>query len=133
MLTQTVTGPRAWRATTIDERGAWYVSLPRDCRAALDETLAQLRSEPRPATELCVSDTPCGRCCADLRPVLDQLEKGRGFAIVEGLPCDRYSAAEQQAAYFLVGQLLGRPVAQNVQGTLLYDVRDTGQDVRYGA
>ena len=35
--------------------------------------------------------------------------------------------------YWLVGQLLGRPVEQNVQGTVLYDVRDTGQDVRYGA
>src|SRR5207244_3760687 len=28
---------------------------------------------------------------------------------------------------------LGRPLDQNVQGTLLYDVTDTGQDVRYGA
>src|SRR5918911_340137 len=37
------------------------------------------------------------------------------------------------ALYWLVGQLLGRPFVQNVQGTLLYDVRDTGQDVRYGA
>jgi hypothetical protein len=33
----------------------------------------------------------------------------------------------------LIGHLLGRPVEQNVQGTVLYDVRDTGQDVRYGA
>jgi alpha-ketoglutarate-dependent taurine dioxygenase len=35
--------------------------------------------------------------------------------------------------YWVVGQLLGEPTAQNVQGTLLYDVRDTGQDVAYGA
>ena len=27
-----------------------------------------------------------------------------------------------------MGQAVGRPFAQNVQGTLLYDVRDTGQD-----
>ena len=32
-----------------------------------------------------------------------------------------------------MGQLLGEPFAQNVQGTLLYDVRDTGQDVAHGA
>jgi alpha-ketoglutarate-dependent taurine dioxygenase len=61
------------------------------------------------------------------------LETGRGFAIIEGLSGQGYSAAEQQVIYWLVGQLLGRPFAQNVQGTLLYDVRDTGQDVRYGA
>jgi alpha-ketoglutarate-dependent taurine dioxygenase len=29
--------------------------------------------------------------------------------------------------------MLGRPFAQNVQGTLLYDVRDTGQDLSQGA
>jgi alpha-ketoglutarate-dependent taurine dioxygenase len=38
-----------------------------------------------------------------------------------------------QICYWLLGGLLGQPVEQNVQGTLLYDVRDTGQDVHYGA
>ena len=33
----------------------------------------------------------------------------------------------------MIGQLLGEPIAQNVQGTLLYDVRDSGQDVARGA
>ena len=32
-----------------------------------------------------------------------------------------------------MGQLLGEPVAQNVQGVTLYDVRDTGQSVSQGA
>ena len=40
---------------------------------------------------------------------------------------------EQSAAYWLVGQLLGQPFEQNVEGTVLYDVKDTGQDVQYGA
>jgi hypothetical protein len=133
MLTQTVTDPRAWRADTIDPPEAWYYPLSARCLAALDKTIQQLRREPRPATELQVSETPCASCEEELYPVLDALESGRGFAIIEGLPCERYSVAEQQAIYWLVGQLLGQPVAQNVQRTLLYDVRDTGQDVRSGA
>jgi alpha-ketoglutarate-dependent taurine dioxygenase len=44
-----------------------------------------------------------------------------------------FAAEDLPPLYWIVGQLLGRPFAQNVQGTLLYDVRDTGQDVRYGA
>jgi alpha-ketoglutarate-dependent taurine dioxygenase len=35
--------------------------------------------------------------------------------------------------YWLIGDMMGQPIEQNVQGTLFYDVRDTGQDVRYGA
>jgi alpha-ketoglutarate-dependent taurine dioxygenase len=33
----------------------------------------------------------------------------------------------------MIGQLLGEPIAQDVQGTILYDVRDSGQDVAQGA
>src|SRR5262249_3773246 len=69
----------------------------------------------------------------DLAPALEALERGRGFAILHGLPPGAYTAGELQTVYWLVGQLLGRPMEQNVQGTLLYDVRDMGQDIRYGA
>jgi hypothetical protein len=133
MLTHTVTGPRAWRAATIDERTSWYYRLPQRCLAALDETIGRLRQQPRATTELRVSATPCAAYGDDLEPVRAALETGRGFAILEGPGEPRCSVAEQQVCYWLLGQLLGRPVTQNVQGTLLYDVRDTGQDVRYGA
>jgi hypothetical protein len=133
MLTNPITDARAWRATTLDPRATWYYPLSERCRAALDETFEKLRQKPRPVTQLRVDETPCAACAEDLQPVRRALESGRGFAIIEGLPCERCTVAEQQAAYWLLGQLLGRPVEQNVQGTLLYDVRDTGQDVRYGA
>src|SRR5206468_3887434 len=69
----------------------------------------------------------------DLAGVRHELEEGRGFVIVAGLPVEGRSEQESQALYWLLGQALGEPMEQNVQGTLLYDVRDTGQDVRYGA
>ena len=133
MLTPTVNDPRAWRASTVGEGRSWYHSLPRRCLAALDETLVQLRDKPRTATDIRLYETPCAGREDDVLPVRAALELGRGFVIVEGLADRGYTDAEQQAAYWLVGQLLGSPCTQNVQGTLLYDVRDTGQDVRSGA
>ena len=133
MLNRLVTGPRAWRATTIDDGRSWYYPLSDRCLAVIDGTVHRLRQGPSPATDLRAADYPLAGCAEELRPVLDALEAGRGFTIIEGLPRERYSVAELQAVYWLVGQLLGRPFEQNVQGTLLYDVRDTGQDVRYGA
>jgi len=62
--------------------------------------------------------------------VKQALEHGRGFAIVEAPPG---SAEDMRALYWNVGQRLGRPMPQNVQGTILYDVVDTGQDVAQGA
>jgi alpha-ketoglutarate-dependent taurine dioxygenase len=128
-----MTDPRAWQAHTAGDPASWYYPLPPRFLDAFDQTARALQQYPRPVTSLRVTDTPLAELAADLAPVLDALEEGRGFVVVEGVPAGRYSAAELQALYWLVGQLLGRPMEQNVQGTLLYDVRDTGQDVRYGA
>lgn len=132
MLGHTATGPFAWEANTIDAPQAWYHPLSNRLLNVLDAAIREFRQQPRPVTHV-VPSASLAECAGDLRPALHDLEQGRGFIVLEGLPRDRYSAEELQVVYWLVGQLLGRPFAQNVEGTLLYDVRDTGQDVRYGA
>jgi hypothetical protein len=99
----------------------------------LDRATQKLRRTPCPLSEIRASEYLDAACADDLSPVSRVLEHGPGFAIIEGVPAGRYSPSELQLAYWLVGQLLGRPVVQNVQGTLLYDVRDEGKDVRTGA
>jgi hypothetical protein len=135
MPTQNNTDPRAWRCHSVDEPSKWFYPLSRRFLAALDDTVRRLRGQPRPATEVRLADlgdSPCSACADELEPVRTVLEAGRGFAVIRGLTPQRYSFAEMQNGYWLIGQLLGRPVEQNVQGVLLYDVRDTGQDVRSG-
>jgi alpha-ketoglutarate-dependent taurine dioxygenase len=130
---ETRNDPRAWRASTVDEKGSWYVPLPEACRGLLERTIAELRRNPRPVTAVEVAPEERAAGAEALRPVRDTLETGRGFVILEGLPLDGLTRDEATATYWVVGQLLGTPIVQNVQGTLLYDVRDTGQDVAYGA
>lgn len=131
MLTSTITDARAWRASTIDDASAWRYRLPTRYLAGIDAAIERCRREAGPPTALDAAKCLDAGCIADMAPVRAALEQGRGFAIVYGLP--NYAAGEMQAAYWLVGQLLGRPVEQNVQGTLLYDVRDEGRSVEYGA
>jgi hypothetical protein len=69
----------------------------------------------------------------DFAPVADELENGRGFAILHGPAEEGLSREAQRALAWVVGQILGEPVAQNVEGVRLYDVRDTGQSVSKGA
>ncbi len=133
MLRRTLDDLRVWRSTTIDDRQAWYYPLSPRFRDALDETIHRLRRQPRPTTALHAAEEPCAAYAEELQPVRTALERGRGFAIVRGPAGERYLPAEMQVGYWLIGQMLGRPVEQNVQGVLLYDVRDSGQDVRYGA
>jgi alpha-ketoglutarate-dependent taurine dioxygenase len=124
--------PRAWNAATVDGSRQWYYPLPKNLLAEL-APLARSAAGDKPVTSLVLSDAQRERLGEFVSPVYHDLEQGRGFAIIEGLPMGELSQREAVAIYWLVGQLLGAPFAQNVQGTLLYDVRDTGQDVASGA
>jgi alpha-ketoglutarate-dependent taurine dioxygenase len=121
-------GPRAWRRDDVAP-GSWYERLP---DALLDALAEPLRDPPDDLTS--VSLPPSVRAAARdaLRPVAEALDRGRGFVVIEA-PGRDLDDRQRTLLYWLVGQALGMPVVQNVQGTLLYDVRDSGQDVRYGA
>src|SRR5262245_30301192 len=110
-LHEPLTGPGAWTAATVDPPPFWYYRLPPGAWAALDEAVAPRRRGPRAVTELVPSDRLRAACAPALAPVGEALERGRGFAVIERVPLDRYSPAEAQAVYWLVGQLLGAPLA----------------------
>src|SRR5438105_1601140 len=133
MLTHPVAGPQAWTAVTIDDQASWYYPLPSTCLEVLAKVKEELREVPRSITEIQLPESIRRRCADSLRNVLDALETGRGFAIVEGPRGACLAPGDAQTLYCIVGQGLGRPFVQNVQGALLYDVRDTGQDVAKGA
>jgi alpha-ketoglutarate-dependent taurine dioxygenase len=124
---------RAWTAATIDAAENWYAAVPDGALRLLRGALARWRREPRPVADLrlAAADVEAGR--GELAPVLATLERGRGFVVLDNLSDAVESPGELSAAYWLVGQLLGVPFAQNVEGTLLYDVKDTGRDLAAGA
>jgi alpha-ketoglutarate-dependent taurine dioxygenase len=133
MVAQAVRDRRAWTTATLDDSSHWYYPLPPECLALLERKIQEARDTQTPVTELRLSPAECKVAAAKLANVRNALENGRGFAIIEGVPLERYSPREVQALYWLAGQALGHPHEQNVQGTLLYDVRDTGQDLSQGA
>lgn len=128
MLNKQITDARAWTADTIDASSDWYYPLSESYLSALD---SEVQKHADAISDLRVSDAiACAPC---LQPVLDVLHTGRGFAIIERLPVEHYTRDQARAAYWMIGQCLGVPFEQNIEGTLLYDVRDTGRDVKSGA
>jgi alpha-ketoglutarate-dependent taurine dioxygenase len=132
MPTQVATDPRAWRADTVDAPETWYCPISDRGLAVLDRIIRDPKNGDRPITDLKATDELRAACTDEIGRALAALETGRGFVVLS-VPPERYSAKEQSAAYWLGGQLLGKPFEQNVQGTVLYDVKDTGQSVQYGA
>src|SRR5262249_28887651 len=124
--------PRAWSAATVDDSTRWYFPLSPNLLSDLRGVVAA-QPHDKPITEMLLSDKQRSQWSEAVAPALDDLEQGRGFVTIDRLPIAELSQREAVALYWLVGQLLGEQFAQNVQGTLLYDVRDTGQDVASGA
>ena len=62
-----------------------------------------------------------------LKRIENDLINGRGFALLRGLPRERWSNDEMSMAYWGIGAHLGKPWPQNAKGHLLGDVTDQGK------
>ena len=133
MLTNGISDERAWRASTIDDTTTWYYPLSEECLSSFKHLIRDTRHHPGPITEISRPASSSNGCAESLQPVLDALNSGRGFAIVQRGIIEQDSMEEAMSMYWLIGQYLGNPMEQNIEGTLLYDVRDTGQNVTQGA
>lgn len=71
----------------------------------------------------------CGALMAQMKSILDD---GVGFAVLDRLPVDDYPIDTLLEIYWVLGQCVGRPVAQKWNGEMIYNVSDTGADYAYG-
>jgi alpha-ketoglutarate-dependent taurine dioxygenase len=124
---------RAWGAELADRRASWYRPLAPELISHLMSRVAPWSSEPAALTKLRLTAEDRALWEPHFALARHDLEKGRGFVILDHLPLDDCSIREVTGLYWLVGQYFGEPMEQNVQGTLLYDVWDTGQDIASGA
>ncbi|MGP0067541.1 MAG: TauD/TfdA family dioxygenase [Isosphaeraceae bacterium] len=123
----------AWRAGNVGPESSWRLPLPAHCAEALIALAHDLSRSATPLVATRISDESRRVWSEEFAAVREALEHGRGFAIVEGPANPELRPEAKLALYWIVGQVLGEPVAQNVQGITLYDVRDTGQSVSQGA
>ncbi|WP_119169163.1 TauD/TfdA family dioxygenase [Algihabitans albus] len=117
-------------------RSAWVrsdialdrVTLPVDAkvREEMLAVVAHLRHRPLPTILLSPSvfELPASRrLAAEIQRLLDG---GPRFCLVDRLPVEEMTSDEAKACYWLLSSLVCRPVAQKLDGTMIYDVRDTG-------
>ncbi len=123
--------PRAWTAANVDDAANWLTTLEEASLVELQAYVAFVDADHITDSRIDPTDLPT--CAAQVMPLRAQIETGRGFVLIDQLDESRFGRDGAVAAYWALGQLLGAPFAQNIEGTLLYDVRDTGQSVSGGA
>ena len=132
MLTSVVSGAQAWTAATLPAEQA-TVTLPAEAWAELEAVLAELRRSPVPMLVLDPADYELSACRALMQKIRTQLTEGIMFAVLDRLPVEQMSAEEATSLYWLLSCLVARPVAQKLNGRMVFDVQDTGQKMRPGS
>jgi alpha-ketoglutarate-dependent taurine dioxygenase len=125
MLRQQIIGRQAWVRDTLAPED-WTVAIPPDCLAELRAVLTALRRNPLPLFLLSPADFALERCRALMRRIRAMLDDGTMFAVLDRLPMDEMSREESVMLDWLLASLLARPVAQKLDGTMIFVVRDTG-------
>jgi hypothetical protein len=131
MLEKPVTDGRAWTRDGIN---------PQDCLVPLGKTeieeifamVETIDANPLPA----ILRKPDHFEIPALRVAMAKAQKllkdGAGVAVIDRLPIDDLEKDTAVAISWVLGELVGRQVAQKWDGTMLYDVTDTGAKFGYG-
>src|SRR5215472_12383599 len=127
-----ISGASAWLGC--DVRAEHHlVELSDACRAEIRCAVDELRAYPLPTITLSPDDFTMPACREQMARVRCILDHGVRFAIVDRLPLAEMEAGEATTIYWLLSSMVSRPVAQKLDGTLIYDVLDTGQQALPGS
>jgi hypothetical protein len=131
MLDHIVEGPKAWTRDTVDATH-WTIDLSGRAVAEIDAMVDLMRQEPLPTLLWEPGQFELAACREAIAQIKYALTENMGLAVLNGLPLDRLTKDEAIAVYWVLGGLLAMPVATKWDGTMLYDVTDTGRHFGYG-
>src|SRR3984893_15551535 len=119
-----ITGPEAWLGRAMERSTEWIRPLSARAIIELDAAVDGLKQRGLAWPHFGRTDVPLPTFSRDLSSVLHELEDGRGFVLLRGIPVDRYTEGELKALYWGLGAHLGAARYQNAQGELIGEVRD---------
>lgn len=125
-------GSMTWRADDLRDE-EWCFELTDAVRLELERAMFETIRGRIPITVQRPADFALDAAGALMARVRHALRQGRGFALVSRLPVEDWGQEGSTLAYWLLSGLVARPVAQNVSGTLIYDVQDTDRKPEPGS
>ncbi|MBM3221334.1 MAG: TauD/TfdA family dioxygenase [Candidatus Rokubacteria bacterium] len=123
-------GPDAWLGRDMAASTEWIRPLSGRAIDELDAALRGIQRRGLTWPKFGRDEFPLPTFASDLAAVLEELEDGRGFVLLRGLPVERYTEDELKNLYWGVGAHVGWHRYQNALGELIGEVRDENR--RYG-
>lgn len=125
ILENPVEGPAVWRGDELALSDDWIVHLDETELIEFERVLSRVRASA--VDELLPEDFTWPTFREKIDAVRRELDHGRGFVVLRGLPVhDRFSKEDVTRLYWGIGRELGGLVSQNAGGELVGNIWDAG-------
>ncbi|MEM7410973.1 MAG: TauD/TfdA family dioxygenase [Myxococcota bacterium] len=121
-------GPDAWRSSELGPTERWVEHWQPEEIAELEAAVERVVASGRAGGVLRAEDFALPRCKERIAGWFAELEHGRGFCLVRGLPVTRWGDERAALAYLGLGLQMGGIQSQNAAGDRLGHIRDVGAD-----
>ncbi|MBX9697799.1 MAG: TauD/TfdA family dioxygenase, partial [Acetobacteraceae bacterium] len=130
VLREPLRGAQVWTGAEMRGRTDWMHHLTPAEIAELDAALAAATGfgGDRLFT-MTRDDFPLGSLADRLAALRVTIDEGCGFHLLRGVPVGRYTEEQHRRLAWGIAVHLGDPEPQDGQGSLMHDIRDTGQRV----
>lgn len=126
VLKERISSPAAWKGSELAGNNSWVYHLKDSAIEAIDQALATVKQRGLSFPDFTQQDFPLPDLESELQQYANDLENGKGFLLLRGLPIEKYTDDEINIIYYGIGLNIGAPVRQNPKGDLLGLVMNIG-------
>lgn len=126
MLLEPLRDASAWTRADMESDRSWVYELSAEEISEIESALQQVQEKGLEHAEICEADFPLPHIGPLVTKLRDQIEDGRGIAVLKGMPIQGKTVEQQQLLYAGVAAHIGQSIIQDPQGTLIDLVTDRG-------
>ena len=121
-------GPDVWYGSEVNRSASWIRRLTAGEIREIHLAVGEVERKGLDIAGIERADFPLLTLAPELARIREELLRGRGFALIRGLPVEGRSMAQIAIAFWGIGAHLGEAISQNAKGHLLGHVKDIGHD-----
>ena len=123
-----IRSPQAWRGFELAGDASWIRVFSESEINELESAARQALLSGKTTDDLSRQDFALPTLGNTCREWLQELDRGRGFILLRGLPVESWGRDISELAYLGLGLQMGGLASQNAAGDLMGHIRDTGEN-----
>jgi len=123
-----IDAPSAWTRADLERDRSWLLELDTDDVRELEDGWRRFVASGLPLQGVSRQNFPLPALGRKLSRVFEEVERGRGLALLRGVPVERHSVADVTAMYLAIGAYLGERISQTAEGIVVGHVSDMGYE-----